>query len=294
MRRIAVAALVAGFAASALAAGKAPAPQLSTDEIIEKNAAARGGLDAWRQVRTMIWVGHIESAHAPMPSMQFVLQQERPNKTRFEINAMGEKTVRVFDGTHGWKANAGHDGRPQVRPYTIEELRYAQGAQGIDGPLIDHTAKGIEVTLEGLDEIEGRRAYRLELRLASGELDRLWIDATSFLDIRYDRTPAGAAGGATRVVSTRCRDYKTFDGLQIPSVIETGASAGPGSAPDRMVIERVVVNPPLDKRTFANPAASQGRHDSQYTPRPPSTARGRVAPPDPAPAADADAGSAPR
>jgi outer membrane lipoprotein-sorting protein len=289
MRRIAVAALAAGFAAGALAAG-----QLSTEEIVEKNAAARGGLDAWREVRTMVWVGHIESAHAPMPSMQFVLKQERPNKTRFEINAMGEKTVRVFDGTHGWKANAGHDGRPQVRPHTIEEVRYAQGAQGIDGPLIDHTAKGIEVTLEGRDEIEGRRAYRLELRLASGETDRLWIDATTFLDIRYDRTPAGAAGGAARVVSTRYRDYKTFDRLQIPSVIETGASAGPGSTPDRMVIERVVVNPPLDTRTFANPAASRSRHDSQYTTRPPSTARGRVAPPDPAPAADPDAGSAPR
>jgi hypothetical protein len=184
--------------------------------------------------------------------------------------------------------------RVNWEPFSAEQTEAQVGKWDIDGPLIDHTAKGIKVTLEGLDEIEGRRAYRLELRLASGELDRLWIDATSFLDIRYDRTPAGAAGGATRVVSTRCRDYKTFDGLQIPSVIETGASAGPGSAPDRMVIERVVVNPPLDKRTFANPAASQGRHDSQYTPRPPSTARGRVAPPDPAPAADADAGSAPR
>jgi hypothetical protein len=273
MRWIAVAALAAGFAASALAAGQAP--ELSTDEIVEKNAAVRGGLDAWRQVRTLIWVGHIESAHSPMPSMQFVLQQERPNKTRFEINAMGAKTVRIFDGTHGWSANAGHEGRPQVRPYTIEEIRYAQGAQGIDGPLIDHTAKGIVVKLEGLDEIDGRKAYRLELRPASGETDRLWIDTTSFLDIRYDRTPAGAAGGATRVVSTRYRDYKTFDGLQIPSVIETGAGAGSGSAPDRMVIERVVVNPPLDKRTFADPAASRGRHHS-------------------APAADADAGSAPR
>jgi hypothetical protein len=290
LRRIAVAALGAGFAAGALAAGKAPAPQLSTNEIVEKNAAARGGLDAWRQVRTMAWAGHIQSAHAPMPSIQFVLQQERPNKTRFEINAMGEKTVRVFDGTYGWKANAGHGGRPQVRPYTIEEIRYAQGAQGIDGPLIDHTAKGIEVTLEGLDEIEGRKAYRFALRLASGERDRLWIDAASFLDIRYDRTPAGAAGGGARVVSTRYRDYKTFDGLQIPSVIETGASAGPGSSPDRMVIETVVVNPPLDKRTFADPAASPSRHDS---PRPPSAVRGRVAPPDPAPA-NADTGSAPR
>jgi hypothetical protein len=293
MRRIAVAALAAGFAAAALAAGQAPTPQLSAHEIVAKNAAARGGLDAWRQVRTMFWAGHIQSEHAPMPSIQFVMQQERPNKTRFEINTPGGKTVRVFDGTQGWKANGSHDGRPQARPFTIEEIRYAQGAQGIDGPLIDHTAKGIEVTVEGLDDIEGRKAYRLALKLASGEIDRLWIDATSFLDVRYDRNPAGAAGGIARVISTRYRDYKTFDGLKIPSVIETGAAA-PGSAPDRMVIETVVVNPPLEKRAFANPAASAGRHESQNAARPPSTTRGRVAAPEPAPAADADAGSAPR
>ena len=294
MRRIAVGALAAGFAAAALAAGQARgAPQLSADDIVAKNAAARGGLDAWRRVRTMYWAGHIQSEHAPMPTMQFVLQQERPNKTRFEIISPGGKTVRVFDGTQGWKASAGHDGRPQARPFTIEEIRYAQDAQGIDGPLIDHAAKGIAATLEGLDDIDGRKAYRLGLRLASGETDRLWIDATSFLDVRYDRNPAGAAGGVGRVISTRYRDYKTFDGLQFPSVIETGGGV-PGSAPDRMVIETVVINPPLEKRAFANPAAAAGRRESQVAPRPPAATRGRVAAPDSAPAADVDASSAPR
>jgi len=39
MRRIAVAALAAGFAAGALAAGQAPAPKLSADEIVEKAKA---------------------------------------------------------------------------------------------------------------------------------------------------------------------------------------------------------------------------------------------------------------
>lgn len=291
MRRLALAALASGCAAGALAAGSAPT--LSVDDIIARNATARGGIEAWRQVHTMTWVGHIESAHAPMPSLQFLMEQERPNKTRFEINAMSDKTVRVFDGAHGWKARAGHDARPQVRPYTIEELRYAQATQGIDGPLLDHAAKGIQVTLGGIDELDGSKAYRLELRLPSGERDRLWVDATTFLDVRYDRTPANA-GGSVRVVSARYRDYKTFDGLQMPTVIETGTSSSAGGAPDRMVIERVLVNPPLDRRTFADPAGSRTRNALNYTPRPQSRARAPVATADPAPAADPSADSPPR
>lgn len=220
------------LAAAAVAGPKTTVTSLSVQEIIERNVAARGGLERWRAVGTMAWVGHIESAHAPVPNIRFTLEQQRPNKTRFEINALGQKTVRVFDGTQGWKLRAAQNvGHPDAQPFAAEELKFARAGQGIDGPLIDSAAKGNLVTLEGLEEIEGHSAYRLEVRLLAGERDRLWIDAKSFLDIRYD--------------------YKTFDGLKMPSVIETSGDAH--SAPDRMVIERVVVNPPLDPWAFANP-----------------------------------------
>src|SRR3974390_2880741 len=99
MRGLAVAAIATGFATVAPAEAEAPPPKLSAEQIVAKNVAARGGLAAWKGVQTMVWIGHIESAHAPVPSVLFVLQQQRPNRTRFEINALGQKTVRGFDGT---------------------------------------------------------------------------------------------------------------------------------------------------------------------------------------------------
>jgi hypothetical protein len=47
------------------------------------------------------------------------------------------------------------------------------------------------------------------------------------------------------------RNYRTFEGLQIPTTIETGA--GTIKAPDKMVIEKISLNPPLDDRVFAKP-----------------------------------------
>lgn len=251
MRWIPVVALAAGVVASAMATDRgAPlARELTAAQIIEKNVAARGGLEAWRKIETMVWTGHMESIHAPVPMMLFVMQQKRPNKTHFEINALGDRTIRVFDGQRGWKLKPDQQGKAQVKPFTFEEVTFAHAAQVIDGPLIDYLAKGNTVTLEGLDEVEGRRAYRLSVRLATGETDQVWIDAQTFLDVRYDRPFAGGPGHDR--VSVFYRDYKAVEGLQVPSVIETGAGAG--VRPDRMVIERVMLNPPLDDRTFARP-----------------------------------------
>ena len=241
---------LAAMLAADLSAAKSSPPKLSAQQIVAKNVAARGGLEAWRKVQTMLWMGHIESAHATVPIMQFMLAQQRPNKMRFEINAMGDKTVRVFDGTDGWKLRPSH-GRPEVRPYSSEEVQFARGGPALDGLLIDYAAKGNSVEVQGIDEIEKRQAYHLILHTASGETQHVWVDTETFLEVRYDRPAPAAADGTSRTVSVAYRDYKATDGLQIPTVIETGV--GSGAAPDKMVIERVVLNPRLEARAFSEP-----------------------------------------
>lgn len=262
--------LAVAFCASTLLA-HAAGLQLSADQIVEKNVAARGGLDAWRKVDTMVWIGHLESERAPLPSMGFILEQARPNKTRFQLIAMNAKSVRAFNGAQGWKMRPSHDARPNVEPYSIDELRFAQTAPGIEGPLIDYAQKGTAVSLGGVEEIDGHKAYRLDVRLATGEQDQVWVDAESFLEVRYDRAFHGGGGlqpatGASHPVSVTYRDYKSISGVQVPSTILT--TAAPGVSPDRMVIERVVVNAPLEERIFGNPANLAPGKLARSLPRP--------------------------
>ena len=245
-------AIALGFSLSVLAGVTASPPKLTAAQIVDRNVAARGGLDAWRKVQSMVWIGHLESEHAPLPSMGFVLEQKRPNMTRFQLIAMNERTVRAVDGRQGWKARPGN-----VEPYTLQELRFAQAAPGLDGPLIDYKAKGNLVELRGLEEIEGRAAWHLNVRLASGERDDVWIDTHTFLELRYDRATVGANGLPARPVSVIYRDFKKIDGMMVPSLVETGA--GSGSVPDKMVVERIVLNAPLDDQAFGRPGAANPR-----------------------------------
>jgi hypothetical protein len=141
------------------------------------------------------------------------------------------------------------------------------------------------VALEEIDEIDGRRAYRLRVNLSSGEVDHVWIDASSFLEIRYDRPSYGPKEG-NPAVSVFYRDYKDFDGLKLPSIIETAAA--PGQSPDRMTLERVSINPRIDRYAFSEPGRRGRRGDFARRFPEADTARRPPLPPAASPAAPAD------
>jgi outer membrane lipoprotein-sorting protein len=284
MRLIVVVALVL-VATGAFAKESAHAPSLTAEQIVQKNVEARGGLAAWRKIQTMVWIGHLETSNAQLQKLPFILEQKRPNKTRFEINAKGQRTLRIFDGMRGWNVKPEHEGRMDAQPYSPQELKFAHDAQAIDGPLIDYEAKGGGVALEGTEVLEGRKTYRLTVRLASGDVQNVWIDAETFLDVRYDRKSYRSDGGAS-AVSVFYRRYMTVEGLQIPSTMEIGV--GSGKVPDKMVLEKVVLNSPLDDRVFRPPGMTARANGLPTAPRPPSSIAAPALPAAP------DPGSQPR
>jgi hypothetical protein len=247
--------LLGGTSPAAPLASQAPARTAA--EVIERNVAARGGLQAWRKVDTMVWLGHLERASSKEgPQIPFAMQLKRPNLTRFELKEQFDHFTRIFDGNHGWKVRPASDGRPETKSFSPEEVKFAHAEFVIDGPLIDYQVKGVTADLDGLDTVDGRKAYRLSLKLPSGAERKVWIDVGTNLEIRMDR-PATNPLVAGKPVSVYYRDYRAEDGLQIAHSVETRAGTDQpvtGAAADRLVIDRVIVNPTLDDGTFTPPA----------------------------------------
>lgn len=284
--------LVLAFAISpSLANDVSPAPaNLSADAIVGKNVAARGGLQAWRAVQTIsmegkMGVGGNQRAVLPTPSpipghtitqqmlpqrpadeiqLPFVMEMKRPRKTRVELVFKGQTAVQVFDGANGWKLRPFLN-RNDVEPYTTDEMKKAALQSDLDGPLVDYSAKGTKIELEGTENIEGRDNYKLKLTLKSGNAMHVWIDAQTFLETKMEGQPR-VLDGISHPVEVYYRDYRPVSGLQIPYVLETKVLpvSQPGSRVrqtpvpvERINLEKVEVNPKLDEALFTKPAVQQ-------------------------------------
>jgi hypothetical protein len=123
--------------------------------------------------------------------------------------------------------------------------------------LSGYQAKGVQLELQGAEVIEQHRAWKFKVTFPSGDVQWHWIDAGNYHELRYDRLARNAMG-MNGIVSVYLDNYQTFEGLTLPLVIESRAA--PGQAPDRMIIERVALNPTLAADTFERPVEAGGRH----------------------------------
>jgi hypothetical protein len=279
--------------AACLAAAAAAAPaqaNLSAAEIVTKNVAARGGLEAWRAVKTMSLSGRMgaggnQRATLQMPTqaqatvvtrktgepqlpsrrieevnLPFLMELARPRKMRFELQVAGQAALQVYDGVNGWKLRP-YLNRLEVEPYTAEEMKVASMQSELDGPLVDYAAKGTRIESDGTEKVEDRDTYKLKLTLKSGDVTHVWVDAQTFLETKIQGQPR-RLDGTYHPVEVYYRDYRNVNGLQIPFVLETRVLPVTKTAmgfrdtpvpPEKVLIEKVVINPEFDAGLFSKP-----------------------------------------
>src|SRR5207237_1001135 len=81
------------------------------------------------------------------------------------------------------------------------------------------------------------------LTMKSGDVQHIWIDAQSFLDVKVEGIPR-RMDGKMRSVWVYQRDFRSVQGLKVPYLYETAVESDPRT--HRMVIEAVAVNRTLD------------------------------------------------
>jgi outer membrane lipoprotein-sorting protein len=274
--------------AALLAAESKPAaaPRLSTQEIVDKYVAARGGLQAWhalqaisyngkmqvgygnsaarssqyvsnavlsvkdreRKIRQQIAEGKPQAAQVQLP---FVLEMKRPNKSRVEVEFEGKTAVQVYDGQSGWLMRP-YLNRDDWEPFSPDQARMQAAEPGLDGLLLDSASQGTKVDFESVEPVEGHPAYKLKLTLKSGEVRHVWVDTKSFLDVKIEGTPRRMDGRMHNVWVYQ-RDFRSVQGVTVPFVLETAVDGYPDR--HQMVIEKVALNPKLDDAVFAKPKA---------------------------------------
>lgn len=217
----------------------------TVDAIVEKNLKARGGVEKLRSIEAMRLTGKLSAGGTEMP---LTIVMKRPNLMRQEMSFQGESIIQAFDGERAWAIN------PMMGTSTPQEIRGPQGDMmrdqaDFDGALLDYKQKGHTVELEGEDTVDGKKAVRLKVTKKSGQVQRIWFNAETGLELKT--ASEVVQGDQTITVETRLSNYQDVSGIKVPFTMETLVNGMPQAS---IVIEKVDTAPAVDAQFFKMPA----------------------------------------
>ena len=108
-----------------------------------------------------------------------------------------------------------------------------------EGPLVDYKAKGNKIELAGKEKVGKRLAFKLAISMKNGENRIDFIDSKTHLEVKWQ----GLANG--NIFESHFRDYREVRGLMYAFEIDSGSQ--------KIVLDKVEVNPKLDPARFSKP-----------------------------------------
>jgi outer membrane lipoprotein-sorting protein len=233
------------LAAALLCALSMQAAEPTVDEILAKNAEAKGGLDKLRAITSMKMTGKMSFGPIEAP---FVMTKKRPENMKVDFTVQGITGTQAYDGTTGWMVMP-FMGKKDPEAMSGDDLKAVKEQADFDGPFIDYAKKGNKVELLGKGDVEGTAAYKVKLVTKEGTESTVYLDAESFLEIKIEskRKVQGQDVESETVIG----NYKEVDGLLFPFSIESKAKGMPGG--QVITLDKIELNPALEDASFKMP-----------------------------------------
>jgi outer membrane lipoprotein-sorting protein len=235
------------LAAALLFAISLQAAEPTVDEILAKNAAARGGVEKLAAVKSMRLTGKLSMGGM---DAAFTMAKKRPEMVKMEFTLAGMTGVQSFDGASGWMFMP-FMGKKEPEALSGDMLNDMREQADFDGPFIDSAKKGNKVELLGKEDLSGKPAYKLKLTSKGGSESTVFVDAATFLEVKLEAKRK--VQGQEIDSETTFGNYQTVEGLTMPFSIEMKPKGAP--AGQTITVEKVEINPTLEDAAFKMPAA---------------------------------------
>lgn len=220
----------------------------TAEELVNKNIAAKGGMDKIKAVKTWRMTGTLIAGSITATSGQ---DNMRPNLVRETFSLQGMTAVQAYDGSTAWQIQP-FGGRKDPQLMGEDDARDLLMDSDFDGPLVDYKDKGNTVEYLGHDVVDGDDALRLKVTLKNGDVVYYYLDPDTYLEIRKE-TQEFIRGSVRESVSD-LGSYKPIAGVMYPFSIASGPKNDPSSW-QTITIEKIEVNVTLDRSQFAVPAS---------------------------------------
>src|SRR5207247_4186896 len=100
--RLTIVSVASALAVSAV--GAQDKPQLTVDELVAKNVAAKGGVDALRALQSVRFTGKMLVNEGQI-QLAYVEAKKRPAEVRSEVTLQGMTAIQAYDGEQCWKVS---------------------------------------------------------------------------------------------------------------------------------------------------------------------------------------------
>lgn len=242
--------IFSGLCAALLLLNAGFAKAVGVDDLIARNAAARGGQDKIEAIKTLKMTGTLRvSGGFGSIDLGFAQYKKAPQAVRIEASVQGLTQVQAWDGHEAWQISP-FQGRKDPERLSADDAKSLADDAAIAGSLIDYRARGSRIEYQGTEDVDGTNAYKLKVTLSSGDVEYIYLDPDHYLEIRVvgHRKIRGTESEDT----TDYGDYEQVAGVYFPFSIETYSKDGDGR--QQISIEHAEANVPLDDALFAFPA----------------------------------------
>jgi outer membrane lipoprotein-sorting protein len=217
----------------------------TASEIIDKNIAALGGADKVAAVKSLQYDQSMSIMGMDLTGKATIVVGK---SLRNDVSVMGQQITTVIDGDKGWAINPMQGGTaPQALPE--DQVKLQKGNAIIVGTdLVTAKNQKYPVELVGKEKLNDKDVFNLKVTRPEG-VANYYVDTNDYklLGMKTVMSVQGQSGE----VKINYGNYKTIDGLTIPSTLELNNPSMPGQV--TMTLTNVVFNPTVDSSIFAMP-----------------------------------------
>jgi len=222
------------------------AEDLTLDSVLEGYIEAKGGMEVIDSMKTMRTSGKMTMGAMEAP---FAFTYKAPNKIHTTFEIQGMKGIQAYDGEMGWQVMP-FMGKPDAVELSEDELKQVKDQADIEGPLVNHKDKGIELELMGKTEIEGTPVIEVKATKPNGDVVHVFLDEEYMIEV-MTRSKMKMMGQEVEA-ETYFSDYKEVGENNVP-VAHSMAVKMNGAVVQNLSFDQVEVNIDVADSLFAMP-----------------------------------------
>lgn len=219
------------------AAAKLPSG-LTADKVMSDYLAAIGGREKLESVES---IKMVMTAEAMGNTLKLTKVNKRPQKLSIKVEMAGNViSEQVYDGENAKVVQMG-------RPVSInEEMRAQLSLEAHPFPELRFEEMGVKTKLIGMDQVDGKDMYVVEVTNPDGKSYSLFFDTETKL-LKQKSVTVEMPGAEPMVQTTVLSDYRPVEGILIPHSITI--PLGPGTQTEARM-ESVEVNGEVSEDLF--------------------------------------------